>query len=36
MTVVVAVVHLQKSRTLKPANFRAFYTARPRHWSTPL
>ena len=28
--------HPQKSRTLQTANFRAFYYARQRHWSTPL
>ena len=28
--------HLQKLRTLQTANFCAFYTARPRSWSTPL
>ena len=26
----------EKSRTLQPGNFSAFYTGRPRHWSTPL
>ena len=30
------IVHLEKSRTLQPAKFRAFYTDKPRHWSTPL